>query len=85
MSVFAHHCHFPGCTTPTPRKWLYCKPHWFMVPAPIRRRIWAAYDALPHGPAGNCLRVSNEWIDATDAAEAAIKERTRNAPALRSV
>jgi hypothetical protein len=30
-----------------------CKPHWFMVPAPIRRRVWAAYDALPHRPAGN--------------------------------
>lgn len=69
----AHHCHFPGCRTHTPRKLLYCPPHWFMVPIAIRRRVWAAYNALPHGSEGNCLRVSKEWIDAVHAAEAAIK------------
>ena len=61
------------------RKWLYCKPHWFMVPIAIRRRVWAAYNALPHGPAGNCLKVSQEWIDAVHAAEAAIKAKLAEA------
>ena len=70
-----HRCHFPGCATATPRNWLYCKPHWFMVPLAIRRRVWATYNALPHAPAGNCLRVSREWLDAVREAESAIREK----------
>ena len=77
MPSLAHRCHFPRCTTPTPRKHLYCLMHWRMVPAPIRTHVWIAYDKLPHGPEGNCLRVSQEWIDATNAAEEAIKESIR--------
>lgn len=69
-----HRCYFPGCATPTPRKWLYCRPHWLMVPALIQQHIRAAYDVLPHGPEGNCLRVSTEYLDAINAAEAAIKK-----------
>src|SRR5262245_27814001 len=76
MSI-SHCCHFPGCKTPTPRKRLYCKPHWFMVPTAIRRRVWLAYNALPHGPEGNCLRISREWIAAVGAAEAAIKQQLK--------
>jgi len=45
-----------------------------MVPVSIQWRVRAAYDALPHGPEGNCLRVSTEYLDATYAAEAAIKK-----------
>lgn len=46
-----------------------------MVPKTIQRRVWAAYNALPHGPEGNCLRVSKEWIAAVDAAEEAVKQK----------
>ena len=75
MSELTHRCHFPGCKEPTPRKRLYCKPHWFMVPAAIRDRVWAAYFKLPHGPAGNCLRVSDSWFQAVKDAEDAIKSK----------
>lgn len=46
-----------------------------MVPAELKERMWRAYGDLPHGPEGNCLRMSKEYIDAVKAAEAAIKER----------
>ena len=65
--------------TPTPRKWLYCRSHWLMVPVSIQWRVRIAYDALPHGAEGNCLRVSTEYLDATYAAEVAIKERLEGA------
>ena len=74
-----HRCHFPGCAMLTPRKWLYCRPHWLMVPVSIQRRVRAEYDALPHGPEGNCLRVSTEYLDATYAAEVAIKQSLEGA------
>jgi hypothetical protein len=74
-----HRCHFPDCATLTPRGWLYCMPHWSMVPVAIRRQVWAAYAALPHGPEGNCLRLSQEWIDAVQAAEAAIRTKLARA------
>lgn len=39
----SHHCHWPGCETPVkPAVW-GCRKHWFMLPAAIRRAIWAAY------------------------------------------
>jgi hypothetical protein len=50
-----------------------------MVPASIQWRVRIAYDALPHGAEGNCLRVSTEYLDATYAAELAIKERLEGA------
>lgn len=69
-----HRCHIPGCSVPTRRKRLYCRSHWFMVPAPIRRRVWVAYAALPHGPSGNYLRVSKEFVNAVRDAKAAVQD-----------
>lgn len=38
-----HHCHWPGCKAQVkPAVW-GCKKHWFMLPKPLRDRIWAAY------------------------------------------
>ena len=39
----AHTCHATGCKVPVPPKMWGCKRHWFMVPRPIRDRIWQTY------------------------------------------
>lgn len=38
-----HHCHWPGCERRVPPAMWGCKKHWFMLPKPIRDRIWGAY------------------------------------------
>jgi hypothetical protein len=38
-----HHCHWPGCAEQVPPAKWGCKRHWFMLPKPIRDRIWRAY------------------------------------------
>jgi hypothetical protein len=37
-----HHCHWPGCEVPVPPAMWGCRRHWYMLPADIRRLIWAA-------------------------------------------
>lgn len=39
----AHRCHMTECDTPVPREMFACRRHWFMIPKPIRDRIWATY------------------------------------------
>lgn len=39
----SHHCHATGCTVAVPPMMWGCRRHWFMVPKPIRDRIWATY------------------------------------------
>ena len=69
-----HHCHAHGCEVPVPPEMLMCKRHWFMVPKPIRDRVWATYRP------GQCddKDPSDPWHEAADAAIAAVyaKERT---------
>lgn len=38
-----HTCHADGCDTPVPPRMFMCRAHWFMVPKPLRDRIWATY------------------------------------------
>lgn len=38
-----HKCHWPGCEKEVPPAMWGCKPHWYALPASIRRRIWATY------------------------------------------
>lgn len=38
-----HTCHWPGCTVEVPPKMWGCKPHWFKLPASLRRDIWNHY------------------------------------------
>jgi len=50
-----------------------CKKHWFMVPKPIRDRVWATYrdgQCDGTGPAP-----SEEWHQAADAAIEAVWQR----------
>jgi hypothetical protein len=39
----SHHCHATYCTTKVPPEMFMCKKHWFMLPKPIRDRIWQTY------------------------------------------
>lgn len=38
-----HTCHWPGCGVEVPPAMWGCKVHWFLLPARLRRRIWATY------------------------------------------
>lgn len=38
-----HRCHAIDCTEPVPPKMLMCREHWRMVPAALKRRVWATY------------------------------------------
>lgn len=39
----SHTCHATGCGARVPPTMWGCRRHWFMVPRPIRDRIWATY------------------------------------------
>ena len=39
----SHKCHWPGCPREVPPAMWGCKPHWFRLPADLRRLVWAAY------------------------------------------
>ncbi len=63
-----HHCHARGCGVATKPEMLMCRRHWFMVPKPIRDRVWATYRV------GQCddKQPSSEWHAAADAAIQAV-------------
>lgn len=39
----AHTCPGPGCTAQVAPDRLACARHWYQVPAPLRRAVWAAW------------------------------------------
>lgn len=59
-----HRCHARGCPVPVKPEMLMCRKHWFMVPYPIRRAVWAEYRP------GQCddRVLSKEWLNAAGAA-----------------
>ena len=38
-----HTCHHPKCKLPLPDHLVVCASRWFLVPLPLRRRIWQHY------------------------------------------
>lgn len=69
-----HTCHADGCTTPVPPRMFMCKPHWWMVPAPIRRAVWAHYrpgQEVRKDPTPEYLEITREAIAVVAAKEAA--------------
>ena len=38
-----HVCHWPDCYEQIPPAMWGCKKHWFMLPLPLRNKIWATY------------------------------------------
>lgn len=47
----AHDCPATGCTRRVARHQLMCRPHWYMVPKPLRDAVYDAY--------GNGLRAGS--------------------------
>ena len=38
-----HECPAPGCGVKIPGRLFACREHWFVLPKPLRDRIWATY------------------------------------------
>jgi len=36
----SHHCHALECKAPCPPKWLFCRPHWALVPKPLQDEVY---------------------------------------------
>lgn len=59
----SHHCHWPGCTTPTKPAEYSCRRHWFTWPKHIRDAIWRAYrpgQERDKNPSAVYIAASNE-------------------------
>lgn len=56
-----HGCHWPGCKVQVPPAKWGCTAHWYMLPKPIRDKIWRAYRPGQE----ETLTPSREYIEAT--------------------
>lgn len=67
----AHTCHATNCTATVPPTMWGCRKHWFMVPKPLRDRIWATYKD------GQCdtYDPSSEYCQVARAAVIAVAEK----------
>jgi hypothetical protein len=78
-----HHCHARSCRTPCAPEKLMCLRHWRMVPKGVQLAVRRSYRP------GQCddKRPSRAWLDAADAAIAAVaaKERGPAQPSLPGV
>jgi len=66
-----HTCHAKGCKVPVAPKLLMCRRHWFMVPKPLRDRVWETYrpgQEVKKNP-------TTDYLDAADAAIAFVAKR----------
>lgn len=65
----SHTCHWPNCPVKVPPKLWGCKKHWFMLPANLRKLIWATYvpgQEITKTPSEEYLRAANQvqsWIN----------------------
>jgi hypothetical protein len=58
-------CPWPGCLCQIPLPLFACKDHWLMLPKPIQRLVWDAYEV---GQELDARLVSEEYRDAAKAA-----------------
>lgn len=67
----AHHCHATDCQASVPPEMLMCRRHWFMVPRPLRNRVWSTYRP------GQCddMNPSADYCRAAKAAVVAVAEQ----------
>lgn len=65
---FTHKCYAAECVYVLPEDLLMCKRHWFLVPRPIRDRVWALFRS---GQAG-----TPEHVAACQEARAAVARIT---------
>jgi|GEM_PF-1796186 len=66
-----YHCQATGCQHEVPRSHLMCPDHWRMVPAHLRREVWAAWRTLCRRPSMHSSRayqvVRREAVNAVEA------------------
>lgn len=66
--MMTHYCHWPGCMVEVPPKLWGCKRHWYMLPAPLRAKIWQTYrpgQEITKDPSPEYTKVAKavqEWI-----------------------
>lgn len=74
-----HTCHATACTTRLPPAMWGCRKHWFMVPKPVRDRIWRTYRV------GQCddKKPSRAYLEAARDAVIAVAEKEGIAPDTR--
>lgn len=74
-----HLCHATACPRPVPREMLMCRPHWFMVPVPLRRQVWLTYRP------GQCddMNPSRRYAEAARAAVVAVAQNEGREPDTR--
>jgi hypothetical protein len=72
----SHHCHATACKKSVPPEMLMCKRHWFMIPKPLRDRVWATYRP------GQCddWKPSAAYCEAAKAAVIAVAQQEGLAP-----
>lgn len=71
-----HHCHASGCQIRVPPQMFMCKKHWYMVPAPLRKRIWDVYrpgQENDKAPSRAYMKVASEAIQAVRIKEEAAR------------
>lgn len=73
MTEDAHTCHATGCDVPVPPKMFMCKRHWFMLPKPLRDRIWMHYRPGQERD----KKPSKEWLQAASDCIKWLNERKR--------
>ena len=72
----SHKCPADGCTQRVAVHMLMCRPHWYMVPKPLRGAVWAAWaGGLGAGSPEHTAAITA----AVDAVNAKLAER-RSAP-----
>ena len=53
-----HDCPAAGCTVAVPASMLMCAPHWYAVPKPLRRAVWATWaDGAGQGTLAHCQAI----------------------------
>lgn len=67
----AHTCHATRCETPVPPSMWGCRTHWYMVPKPLRDRIWKHYRAGQEED----WQPSREYLEAAREAVIAVAQR----------
>ena len=74
-----HTCHATDCEVSVPPEMWGCRTHWFMVPKPIRDRIWRAYRV------GQCddMNPSADYCEAAKDAVIAVAQKEGRVPDTR--
>ena len=54
----SHECPATGCTAAVGPSMLFCRPHWYMAPKPLRNAVWATWaDGAGEGTLAHCQAI----------------------------